>query len=153
MTQTCPKCGEPLAIEATADDPPVPTTVHQCAVDDLDAFIAQHLIGWTPPFVPLPGDTERTFKPDQWFDETGWSTGYPAYSTSWEGAGSVIDALLERGWGLSSLWWDADGYGAEFVNAGGLSARGASCPRAPRAICLAARAALEAAAPTDKEGR
>jgi hypothetical protein len=67
-------------------------------------------------------------------------------SSSYEGMGACLEALFARGWGLSSLWWDIDGYGAEFCNEGGLTARGPSCERAPEAIALAARAAIESEA-------
>jgi hypothetical protein len=91
-----------------------------------------------------PGD-EKPDDIDRWLAERlelGALTLDELPSSSWQGAGRVIEAMRERGWYIifvdgkrrSTAW---------FSKAGGIVAKDGVANTAPEAIALAARAALE----------
>lgn len=120
-------------------------TTQVAAGSELDVLVAELVMGWTP-------DGKGG-----WYIVGGLSNGYhffhgepiTSFSTSWEGAGLVIERMRELDWWLRVETWGSDRQEgrtrARFVKHGGNwhdQPRFIVAPTAPEAICLAALAAL-----------
>lgn len=88
---------------------------------ELDALVAEKVMGWKPIGWPLPN-----------------------FSATWEGAGVVVGRMVELGWvpsmfqGLNKAW------GALFQRYGSFGSSGdASAQELPHAVCLAALDAVQ----------
>lgn len=128
---------------------------------ELDAWIAEHVFGKTV----RPCRSNETFPPDgDSYENHGWTssdlaivTGYqfdmplPRYSTDIAAAWTVVEKMKEYGWAFA-LETTHNGDACAVFNVGTYIGDDLSGPRcvsadtAPMAICLAAKAAIDAIA-------
>ena len=118
---------------------------------ELDAYLAEHLFGWHR--WETFRDQARKMPVTEWIREGGITSRLPAYSSTGDGMVIVLEAMRGRGFEFSlRLSEDSSQWMAIIIFGPPIGSAICRSDTLPRAVALAAKAALEAARPTPVDG-